>query len=260
MNLWYGIVLFFAAMIGGGLNSVAGGGSFVAFPALLYAGVPPINANATNTVALWPGSMASAWAYRKDLATQRGILPLLSVISLVGGVLGAVLLLLTPQNTFKTLIPYLLLVATLLFTFSGLIVSTLKKLKASRRPPGSTEPEKTGLGGIGLIQFVTAVYGGYFGGGIGILMLATFALMGMQNIHAMNGLKTILASFINGVAVFTFVIAGAIYWPQALLMVVGGIIGGYFGAFLALKINPRFVRYFVIVFGFIMTIYFFLTS
>jgi uncharacterized membrane protein YfcA len=260
--------LFLAALVGGALNSVAGGGSFIAFPALLYAGIPPINANATNTIALWPGSAAGAWAYRKEIATERGMLLRLGLISLVGGIIGAVLLLLTPQNTFKTLIPYLLLVATLLFTFSKQLVAFLRKLRKQPVPDPTVKtsdntttletPEITV--GFLVMQFITAIYGGYFGGGIGILMLATFAVMGMQNIHTMNGLKTLLATFINGVAVVTFVLAGAISWPQASVMVVGGITGGYFGAAVARKIDPALVRRFVVVMAFIMTTYFFITT
>jgi uncharacterized membrane protein YfcA len=219
---------------------------------------------------LWPGSAAGAWAYRKEIATERGMLLKLGLISLLGGIIGAVLLLLTPQNTFKTLIPYLLLVATLLFTFSKQLVAFLRKLRSQPQPASdptvNTSDSVTALEtpeitvGFLVMQFITAVYGGYFGGGIGILMLATFAVMGMQNIHTMNGLKTLLATFINGVAVVTFVLAGAISWPQASVMVVGGITGGYFGAAVARKIDPVLVRRFVIVMAFIMTSYFFITT
>lgn len=270
-------LLFVAAILGGALNSVAGGGSFIAFPALIFTGVPPINANATNTVALWPGSVASTGAYRKELAQQqRSVLIVLSGMSLIGGVLGALLLLHTSQATFVRLIPYLLLVATLLFAFGGRITTYVRERRArqleidhpslvslaetqdEKLVVPSTVPSPFALAGIALIQLVIATYGGYFGGGIGILMLAALGLMGMENIHVMNALKTLLTSFINGVAVITFAIAGAVVWPQALLMVVGAIIGGYGGAYLARKIDPRWVRLFVILVGFGMTIYFFI--
>jgi uncharacterized membrane protein YfcA len=272
-------LLFVAAILGGALNSVAGGGSFIAFPALIFTGVPPINANATNTVALWPGSVASTAAYRKELAQQqRSVLIVLSGMSLIGGTLGALLLLHTSQATFVRLIPYLLLVATLLFAFGGRITTYVRERRRRARQleidnPSlvslaetqdeklvvpSTVPSRFALAGIALIQLVIATYGGYFGGGIGILMLAALGLMGMENIHVMNALKTLLTSFINGVAVITFAIAGAVVWPQALLMVIGAIIGGYGGAYLARKIDPRWVRLFVILVGFGMTIYFFI--
>ncbi len=292
------VILFFAAMLGGALNSVAGGGSFISFPALIFTGVPPINANATNTVALWPGSVASVGAYRKELALlDRVVLVVLSAISLVGGIGGALLLLHTPQATFVRLIPYLLLVATLLFTFSSRITASIRKL-FTRRPdhaqeheierepepmPGLEEPEGTVAKGeaarekfavegysmntrpsagtltaISIIQLIVATYGGYFGGGMGILILAALSILGMENIHEMNALKTLLTSFVNGVAVITFAIAGAVVWPQAILMVVGAIIGGYGGAYYARKLDPRLVRTFVIIVGFGMTIYFFI--
>lgn len=293
MNIPSLIALFFAAMLGGALNSVAGGGSFISFPALIFTGVPAINANATNTVALWPGSVASTGAYRKELAAlDRLVLLVLSVISLVGGILGALLLLHTPQATFVRLIPYLLLIATLLFTFSNRITSTIRKLfvrpaappsenEIVREPeplPGVDEKERgdeavrdgareitmnrrPGAGmltSISIIQLIVATYGGYFGGGMGILILAALSILGMENIHEMNALKTLLTSFVNGVAVLTFAIFGAVVWPQALLMVVGAIIGGYGGAYYARQLDPRIVRAFVILVGFGMTIYFFI--
>src|SRR5579885_3363506 len=239
-------------MLGGALNSVAGGGSFISFPALIFTGVPAINANATNTVALWPGTVASAAAYGKELAVHRGV-PVLAAVSLVGGVIGAELLLHTPPATFVHLIPWLLLAATLLFTFGGDLTRQLRARLTNSS--GSAEPS---LLGIALVQLVIAIYGGYFGGGIGILMLAALSVMGMANIHEMNAIKTVLASCINGVAVITFVIAGAIYWPQAIVMVVGAVAGGYGGARIARRLPPLLVRRFVIAVGFAMTMYFFI--
>ncbi len=248
------LLLFVAALLGGALNSVAGGGSFLSFPSLVISGVPPINANATNTVALWPGSAASVGAYRRELAVQdRRFVVWMSLISLLGGVLGALLLLRTPQATFSRLVPYLLLLATLLFAFSRPLTTRL-------RARFSAEAKRSGLALAAAFaaQLLTAVYGGYFGGGIGILMLATLGLLGMDNIHEMNALKTVLASCINGVAVVTFVVAGVVVWPQALLMLTGATIGGYGCASLARKIDPRYVRGFVTVVGAVMTIYFFI--
>src|SRR5690349_1468388 len=203
------VVIFVAAMLAGALNSVAGGGSFISYPALVFSGVPVINANTTSTIALWPGTVASVGAYRNEIANERaGLWPLL-VASLLGGIIGAMILLGTPQNTFAKLLPFLLLLATLLFTFS-------KRLNAYVRShiAGNTSlPQSTLRMGVIIFQFVIAVYGGFFGGGIGIMMLAAFGLLGMDNIHRMNGIKTLMATVINGVAVLAFVLAGTIYWP-----------------------------------------------
>ncbi len=254
MSLPSMVLLFFAAVLGGTLNSVAGGGSFFTFPSLIFAGIPAIPANATSTVALWPGSIASVGAYRRELAAQnRLLLYLLVGTSLVGGVLGAILLLRTPASTFVTLLPYLLLMATLLFTFSGPVTKRLH-VRAIEKSVQSVPR----LIGITIAQFIIAIYGGYFGGGIGILMLATLALMGMEDIHMMNGMKTLLTSCINGVAVITFVVAGAVVWLPALVMVVGAIIGGYGGAYYARKIEQKWIRIFVMVVGFSLTLYFFI--
>lgn len=252
MMLLHAVALFVAAVLAGGLNSVAGGGSFISFPTLIFTGVPAVAANATSTVALWPGSVASAGAYRNELAIRRTTLALI-LVSLVGGFLGAELLLRTPPATFARLIPYLLLVATLLFSFGSRLTGCLR----SRFQKGLGSPILSLLG-ITLIQLVIATYGGYFGGGIGILMLAALSLVGMENIHEMNALKTVLASCINGVAVIAFILAGAVMWPQALLMLVGAIGGGYGGAHYARRLDPRLVRRFVMLVGFAMTIYFFL--
>ena len=251
------VVLFFAAVLAGALNAVAGGGSFLTFPSLVVSGVPAIAANATSTVALWPGSAASVGAYRRELAAHdRTFLAMLSAVSLVGGVLGAILLLRTPQSTFLRLIPFLLLAATVLFAASPPIMARLRRRREARKArPATASP--VGLAAAAFAQLVIAVYGGYFGGGIGILMLATLGFMGLENIHEMNALKTVLAACINGVAVITFVLAGAVYWPQALLMVVGAIIGGYGGAAYARTLDPRLVRGFVTLVGVAMTIYFF---
>jgi len=248
------VILFVASVVAGILNSVAGGGSFFTFPSLIVTGVSAIQANATNTMALWPGTVASTSAYRRELMQQkRDLLFLLVGTSLIGGVLGAILLLKTSQAVFVRLIPYLLLLATLLFAFSGLVTARLRT-----RSRDKTRFSRRSFVGIAVAQFIISIYGGYFGGGIGILMLATLAMMGLENIHEMNALKTLLASCINGSAVVTFIMMGAIVWPQAILMIFGAILGGYGGAYYARKINPRWVRLFVIAVGIALTIYFFL--
>ena len=258
------LIPFLAAILGGTLNSVAGGGSFITFPSLLVTNVPPIQANATSTTALWPASLAAAWAFRKELAKQNRVLLLaLGITSLIGGIAGAVLLLKTPQTTFVLLIPFLMLAATLLFALSPLINARLKQRNTSQmRESSTTEVPAPPLSWftltrLVLLQSVIAIYGGYFGGGIGILMLATLGLMGMEDIHEMNAIKNTLATCINGVAVVTFMVAGAIFWINALTMVVGAIIGGYGGAYYARKLDQRLVRGFVILVGCVLTIYFF---
>ena len=243
--------LFGAALLAGALNSVAGGGSFLTFPALLLSGVSPVHANATSTVALWPGTVASVAAYRRELGTAPNLLPL-TLISLLGGGMGALLLLHTPAATFSKLVPYLLLVATLLFAFSAQITARLPRLDTAGGPSRRT------LIAVLAVQLAIACYGGYFGGGIGILMLAVMGLMGLTDINQMNGLKTLLASAINGVAVVAFVLAGAVEWPQALVMLAGGIIGGYGGAAVARRLDPRLVRRFALGVACTMTAYFFI--
>ena len=256
MTFQQGLFLFFAAVIGGALNSVAGGGSFFTFPALLFTGVNSVIANATSTVAVWPGSVASMGAYRRELFKQpRDVMIVLIIISFVGGILGAILLLKTPASTFTALIPYLLLGATILFAASPFITARLRKRAADK--PVEQKRSWVTLIPIAIAQLVISIYGGYFGGGIGILMLATLAFMGMENIHEMNGVKTLLTTCINGVAVITFIVAGAVLWPQAIVMIIGAIIGGYGGAYYARKIEQKWVRLFVVVVGLTLSIYFF---
>ncbi len=250
------IFLFLAALLGGTINSVAGGGSFISFPALLFTGMAPIPANATNTVALWPGTTASAVAYRNAFTSDaRQLLPPLLGTCTIGGVLGAVILLRTPPAMFLHLVPWLLLVATLLFVFSGRMTTWIRS-RAGHLPGHKKLPRGLFLAGL-FLQLVIAMYVGYFGAGTGILLLALLALLGMEDIHAMNGMKTVLVSVANGVAIVTFIWARVIVWPQALLMILGAAVGGYGGAYLAQKMNPQHVRRLVIAIGFAMAAYFF---
>jgi uncharacterized protein len=247
------IFLFFAGALGGALNSVAGGGSFIAFPALLFTGVPPIPANATNTIALWTAAAASGGAYRKQLVVPRRVMMPLLAASLVGGLVGAFLLLKTPAHTFMRVLPWLTLGATLLFAFG-------KKLAGGRKSVIEHESTRSALVGATLFQLGVAVYGGYFGGGMGIVMLAMLAVLGMTDVHAMNALKSVLGFVINGVAVVTFIIAGAVYWKHGIIMIVGGIVGGYVGAHYAMKMKQVWIRWFVVAVGAGMTVYFFWKS
>lgn len=242
-----------AGALGGALNSVAGGGSFIAFPALLWTGVPPIPANATNTIALWSGTTASGGAYRKRLDVPRRMMIPLLAASLIGGVAGAILLLRTPGQTFMRVLPWLTLGATLLFAFG-------RKIAGNRGSVIQQETTRRALAGATLFQLCVGVYGGYFGGGMGIVMLAMLSTLGMSDIHAMNALKTVMGSVINGVAVVTFVLARAVYWKHGVVMIVGAIAGGYLGAHYAMKLPQAWVRTFVVLVGAGMTVYFFWTA
>ena len=247
------VFLFIAGTLGGALNSVAGGGSFIAFPALLFTGVPPIPANATNTIALWTGAAASGGAYRKRLDIPgRVMIPLLAA-SVTGGIVGAFLLLKTPAHTFMRVLPWLTLGATLLFAFG-------RKLAGERKSVIGHETAAAALVGATAFQFCVAIYGGYFGGGMGIVMLAMLATLGMTDIHAMNALKSVMGFVINGVAVVTFIVARAIYWKQGVIMIAGGIAGGYLGAHYAMKMPQVWIRWFVVLVGAGMTVYFFWKS
>jgi uncharacterized protein len=243
------IFLFCAGALGGALNAVAGGGSFIAFPALLFTGVAPIAANATNTVALWVGVTASSRAYRKHLDLSRRIIVPLAVTSIIGGIAGAYLLLHTPAQTFLKVLPWLMLGATLLFMFGGKLARSNEGL--------SSHISTQSLLVASIFEFVVSVYGGYFGGGVGILNLAMLAAVGMTNIHAMNALKVVLGGIINGVAVVTFILKGAVVWKQGTVMIIGALVGGYLGAHYAQKLSPSWIRGFVIAVGTGMTLYFF---
>jgi uncharacterized membrane protein YfcA len=253
LNLEHAIFLLVAGILGGALNAVAGGGSFLAFPALMFVGVPPIPANATNSLALWTGVTASGGAYRKRLDVPRRVLVPLLLTSLVGGIIGAFLLLLTPAHTFMRVLPWLMLGATLLFIFGR---------RLARNRPSSVGHDATtaAIVGASIFELLVAVYGGYFGGGVGIVNLAMLAAVGMTEIHAMNALKSILGIAINGVAAVVFVVRGAIYWPQAIAMIVGALIGGYFGAHYAQKLPQMWIRRFVVLVGAGMTVYFFVKA
>jgi uncharacterized protein len=250
LHLQQAVFLFFAAALGGGINAVAGGGSFIAFPALLFTGVAPVAANATNTLALWIGTTASGGAYRKKLKISRRVMVPLIVTSVVGGIAGAVLLIKTPAQTFLHVLPWLMLAATLLFAFGKHLTG---RLSARIGHDASTKA----VTGAAIFELIVSVYGGYFGGGIGIMNLAMLAAMGMTDIHEMNALKVVLGAVINGVATVMFIALGAILWPQAVVMTVGATIGGYASAHYAQKLPQTWIRGLVIAVGMSMTAYFF---
>jgi uncharacterized membrane protein YfcA len=240
------LLLIAAAFAAGAINSVAGGGSFLTFPSLVFAGVPAVIANASNTVALVPGSLASAFSYRGDIARmEEGRVKTWFWISLLGGAIGAALLLFTSDKAFRQVAPWLLLFATLLFAFGGRISMALRgRLHASQAL-------------MLTLLFPIAIYGGYFGGGIGIMILAAFRLYGLTDIHGMNGIKTILSTALNAIAACIFIAAHQIWWRPTLLMMIAGIAGGYLGPVLARRMKPEIIRAIVIAVGIIMTVYFF---
>ena len=253
--IWQYLLIFVSALLAGGLNGIAGGGSFILFPVLMFVGIPPIAANATNSIALLPGTLASAGAYRREFSQDKRSLIQICGLGLIGGLAGAILLLKTPPEVFLRILPYLLLTATLAFAFSNQLRAWVE---AQQSQFSRFKALQSGL--VTLLQLVVAIYGGFFGGGMGILFLATFALMGMSNIHRMNAYKTLLTSCINAIAVIPFVLAGVILWKEGAIAAIGAVIGGYISAFYAQKIAPILIRRFVIGIGSVMTLYFFVES
>lgn len=245
------ILLFAASLIAGIFNGVAGGGGLIAFPALLIAGIPAINANATNTTALWFGTFATTIAYRHEFSNKRQDLLLLSCVSVIGGIFGSYLLLHTSQTQFSNFIPYLMLIATLLFVFSQPLMICLTKF--------SKNSEKINLPLIIILplQLITATYGGYFGGGSGILILALLNLRDIGNIYTLNAFKSWLATCINAVAIVNFTYRNKILWFEAIIMALGAIIGAYSSVFLARRLHPLWIRCLIITMSFSMTFYLF---
>lgn len=238
------LVLLVGAALGAGvMNAMAGGGTILTYPALLLAGESAIVANATSTVALLPGAAASMFAYRREVAAHRWWLRTLLLPSLVGGAAGSLLLLSTPEERFARLAPWLILFATLLFVLQSALA---RRAGAAPTPPART-PLRWTL--VVLFQLAVAVYGGYFGAGIGILMLAALGFLGLTDIHAMNGLKNFFGMCINTVAAALFVARGAVHWPHALLMIAGASAGGYAGARFARRIGKERARVAVVVIG-----------
>ncbi|MBI4264001.1 MAG: sulfite exporter TauE/SafE family protein [Acidobacteria bacterium] len=241
------LLVFGAAIVAGAINSVAGGGTLVSFPTLIWLGIPSITANATNTVALWPGSLGSAWGYRREMRGIDSRAYALVVPSLVGGIAGAVLLYSTPTEVFDRLVPLLILFATLLFMAQEPI-----QRRFNMAP--YRDARSHWLSWTMLFQLGVALYGGYFGAGIGILMLAALSLMGHTDIHQMNGLKNVLAVCINGIAAVYFMFTGLVFWPDALIMAAGAVIGGIGGARVARRVGRTAVRRIVVGIGFAMTL------
>ncbi|MBI3469221.1 MAG: sulfite exporter TauE/SafE family protein [Planctomycetes bacterium] len=242
-----GLVLFVAAVLAGAINAVAGGGTLVTFPALLWAIGDAKFANATSTLALWPGSLGGVWGYRRELRQCEQWMFFLLVPSVVGGVAGARLLLSTAPETFLAIVPYLILSATILFTLQGQLGRMLRDREAAVPPSGWL------ILGVASYQLMIASYGCYFGAGIGILMLSALSLLRMRDINQMNGLKSLCAACINGVAAGLFAYWQIVDWPKAAVMITGSILGGYGGASVARRLGQGTVRWTVVVIGLAIT-------
>ena len=246
MNAGQAALLVASSAGAGVMNAMAGGGTILTYPALLFIGESAITANATSTVALWPGAAASLYGYRREVEEHREWLKTLFLPSLVGGALGAVLLLRTPVKTFAGLAPFLILFATVLFMVQGAVARWAQK---TGREQGGRTPGR--LAAAIVYQFFVGVYGGYFGAGIGILMLAVLGFLGLSNIHAANGVKNFFGMCINGLAAGYFIFRGAVDWPAALIMIAGAIAGGYAGAGFARRIGKEKARAAVVLIGFL---------
>ena len=239
-------ILVLAGFLAGTMNAMAGGGSFVSFPALVFVGLSSVAANASSTVALVPGAFASAWAYRQDFRSVQGM-PLRWLIpaSMMGGLAGALLLLSTPAHVFDAVVPWLLLTGTLAFAFGRQAGRLLARVL------------RVGPGVLVGAQLLLAVYGGYFGGAVGIMMMAAWSLFGITDIRAMSATRTLLVGLTNAVAVVCFVALGLVRWPETLVMLIAGIAGGYGGARAARRLPPERLRQAVIVISVTMTAIFF---
>lgn len=243
-------MLFAAGVLAGSVNALAGGGTFFSFPALLAVGLPPVIANASNALAVWPGHAVAALSYRRELAANRARLPASVTVALLGGGVGALLLLRTGDAIFTALIPALMLLATLVFALKSRLQHALTAL----RP---------GHGGRRVLmwgwEFTIAVYGGYFGAGLGVLMMAGLALTGLRDTHHLNALKNLLSTFISTIAVVLFVVAGAVSWPHASLTLAGAVIGGWLGVHLAKRIATRWLERAIVAIGALLSVYYALT-
>ncbi|MGQ0540047.1 MAG: sulfite exporter TauE/SafE family protein [Gemmatimonadaceae bacterium] len=247
----YGLILL-AAFAGSAVNSIAGGGTLLTFPALLGLGVPPLTANATSTVALWPGALASMLGYRSELTGALAFAKRWAVPSLLGGLAGAGLLLITPAERFDAIVPWLVIGATGLFVLQQPVMRALRLESAPETTERTTHDAAAGRAPLGVLvfQFAIAVYGGYFGAGIGILMLAALGLLGFRNIHRMNGLKNWGGLCINAAAAVTFALSSLVDWPIALTMALGAISGGYVGSRAAQRVSQKLVRQAIALIGF----------
>ncbi|WP_119680135.1 sulfite exporter TauE/SafE family protein [Indioceanicola profundi] len=257
MELWDIVLLSGAGLIAGLVNAVAGGGTFFTFSALVGAGIPPIAANATSAVAVWPGNVASAAAYRTEVMRDWRHFAWMGLISLIGGAIGAVILLLLEDAEFRQMVPWLLLLATVLFALSPKITAFFRRQAVKEEKENTVGSPVSKLVG-GIIQFVVSIYGGFFGAGMGILMLASLSITEGDDFHRINAAKVVFSVLINGIAIALFIAEGIVHWPAALIVMVACIIGGYLGVVIAKRIPASYVRFFVVAVGTLLTIVFFI--
>ena len=250
LNYLLGLIgLFVAGIIAGSINAVAGGGTLISFPSLVGLGEPEIIANATNTAALWPGSISSAIGYRKDTEVNRGLLIGLLIPSFIGGALGALILIITPPHLFKIIVPFLVLFATLILAARNKLTRKIGERLTVAEDHATLAGRLWGF----FFQLFIATYGGYFGAGMGILMLGSLSIMGMRDIHKMNALKTPLQAVVNMTAFVFFALKGLVAWPAAVVLCLGAITGGYGGARLAKRVDPKLLNTCVVALGFIVS-------
>lgn len=247
-------ILGLSGMIAGIMNSAAGGGTFVAFPALIFLGISPIQANATATIATWPGTISTLIAYREELKDQYAKIPKLAILSTIGGAIGSTVLLFISNKFFSDLVPYLLLIATLFFTARPTINRWIQSNKSIQAHTFLY------VGSLQILFILICIYGGFFGAGMGIMLLAIFGLMGMQNMHQMNALRSVIGACTNTITIIIFIVAGLVHWPQAIVMGVGTMLGGYTSARYFRRLSPEWMRKAVIIIAWAMTIYFFVRS
>jgi uncharacterized membrane protein YfcA len=246
------LFLLGAGFLGGVLNSIAGGGSFITFPALIFVGVTPISANATNTFSSCAGYLSGAYAFRKDIFTHKKELPKLIIISLIGGTIGAWLLLKTTESLFREAIPWLLFFATTLFIYGNKINIMLKQFASHKKHAISI-----GSFLLVLVLLAVCIYGGFFNAGLGIIILSYFALAGYLDINTMNGLKLLVSSSVSIIAITIFVYNDAIAWYQGITVLLGTLIGGYYAANISRHLPQGYIRSFVILVSCSITVFFF---
>jgi uncharacterized membrane protein YfcA len=242
------VLLFVSAFFAGAVNAIAGGGTFLTFGALTLAGMPPITANATSSVTQFPGYITSTLAYRDEIAKSWRSAVVLSVVSVIGAVGGSLLLLSLDNPSFRQIVPWLLAAATLIFAAGP----WLKPKASAERPVNS--PAST------IMQFFTSIYGGFFGAGMGIMMLATLGITSGGTYHHLNALKNLLSILIAAVAIVIFVSGGVVAWPQALVMIPGVALGGYAGVWMARRVPQTLMRLMVVSVGVALSAYYFVTG
>lgn len=247
------LILLAAGFLGGSINAIAGGATFFTFPAMMAAGLAPVAANASNTVALAPASFTAFLAMRQHLPATKSVLIPFLTLGLTGGALGAMLVLWIGDARFRALVPWLLLIATVLFAAGPYLVKLTARLR-----DGSGRHGVNAFGYV--VQAVTGIYGGFFGAGMGMVMLACLSLLGFEDLRAMNALKNLFTSLTNGVAIIVFVLAGAVSWPHALIMMAAAVFGGFVGGRVSTKLPTRWARMVIIAVGTVLTIAYFVRS